>query len=338
MPAEGETAFPILQIESMTVKQEGKDMKLIFAIVFSLLLVPALAADVASDGAEPTPKQMRGMPAACNEKNVAGDGIEPPLKQLRQGVPATEVQCADSMTLMLSPQQRPACVKEETAVKLEARGWIMHAKHIESPGTLNAQSIEKPDRDGYPFIGTNWPTVMADFPESIYVNQTVTIPVTYSWGSTNQETGEFEPFDYDYPYPWDEFKLILALPSEFSVLDPDVDSRILFADRYVQHTLKAYAIPMPINYTQVNHGSVQIRLDKEMMFDEDFANILQTNTYAEYFIVKQDGGVRFVSESEAGRSPFYEVIFSDRVDRYSGHVTSPTDPYVPEPRPEPAAP
>ena len=293
----------ILQTESVTIKQEDKHAKLVFAIVFSLLLVPALAADVASDETEPSPKQMQGMPATCNEKNVAGDGIEPPLKQLRQGVPATEVQCADGKTLMLSPQQRPACVKEETAVKLEARGWIMQAKHIESPGTLDVQSIEKLNRSHHSIIG---PIVRADFPKSICVNQTVTIPVTYNWGSTNLETGEFKPFDFS---PHERFRFVLMLPSEFSVLDPDAESKIMFTDRDMQHTLNLHVIPMPINSTLVNHDSVQIRLDKEMMFDEDFAMISNTDMFVLYFTVKQDGGARFVSESEAGRSPQDEVFF-----------------------------
>ena len=46
-----------------------------------------------------------------------------PITQWKQGVPIEEIQCSDTKTLMISPSEKPSCIKETTVHKLEDRGW-----------------------------------------------------------------------------------------------------------------------------------------------------------------------------------------------------------------------
>jgi len=46
-----------------------------------------------------------------------------PLKQLKNGILPEEIKCNQGLELIIKHNQLPACVKLETAVKLEARGW-----------------------------------------------------------------------------------------------------------------------------------------------------------------------------------------------------------------------
>ena len=50
-------------------------------------------------------------------------GFEPPLKQIAQGTPPDEVICNEGLQLIMKNNGSSACVKFETAVKLEERGW-----------------------------------------------------------------------------------------------------------------------------------------------------------------------------------------------------------------------
>ena len=50
-------------------------------------------------------------------------GFDPPLKQLAQGVAPEEVICNEGLELIIKHNQSPACVRIETAIKLEERGW-----------------------------------------------------------------------------------------------------------------------------------------------------------------------------------------------------------------------
>ncbi len=46
-----------------------------------------------------------------------------PLQQLENGTPLNEIQCSADKTLVQSQSGKPACVYENTAKKLESRGW-----------------------------------------------------------------------------------------------------------------------------------------------------------------------------------------------------------------------
>ncbi len=50
-------------------------------------------------------------------------GFEPPLKQMKQGTPPSEVICNEGLHLIMRNGGSSACVRMETAVKLEERGW-----------------------------------------------------------------------------------------------------------------------------------------------------------------------------------------------------------------------
>ena len=46
-----------------------------------------------------------------------------PLKQFNMGIPIEQIQCNENKILVQSQNDRPACVYENTAKKLESRGW-----------------------------------------------------------------------------------------------------------------------------------------------------------------------------------------------------------------------
>ena len=50
-------------------------------------------------------------------------GTEPPLKQIALGVSPEQVNCKEGLVLIIKYNNSPACVKPETAIKLEERGW-----------------------------------------------------------------------------------------------------------------------------------------------------------------------------------------------------------------------
>lgn len=51
-----------------------------------------------------------------------------PLKQFNSGVPSDEIQCRGSFTLVIKNDGSPACVKEQTFLKLVERGLIITSK------------------------------------------------------------------------------------------------------------------------------------------------------------------------------------------------------------------
>ena len=50
-------------------------------------------------------------------------GVEPPLKQVAQGIAPGDVICKEGLELIIKNNGSPACVRLETTVKLEERGW-----------------------------------------------------------------------------------------------------------------------------------------------------------------------------------------------------------------------
>ena len=50
-------------------------------------------------------------------------GFDPPLKQMKQGIPPSEVICNEGLQLIMRNGGSSACVRLETAIKLEERGW-----------------------------------------------------------------------------------------------------------------------------------------------------------------------------------------------------------------------
>ena len=50
-------------------------------------------------------------------------GVDPPLKQVAQGISPDQVICKEGLELIIKNNGSSACVRFETAVKLEQRGW-----------------------------------------------------------------------------------------------------------------------------------------------------------------------------------------------------------------------
>lgn len=56
--------------------------------------------------------------------------IMSPLKQIQLGILAEEIQCRESLHLVVKHDGSPACVKHETKGKLEQRGWSYHKEAL----------------------------------------------------------------------------------------------------------------------------------------------------------------------------------------------------------------
>ena len=48
-----------------------------------------------------------------------------PLQQWNNGTPITGIQCSNDLILLQSPSGKPACVTQETSIKLEQRGYAI---------------------------------------------------------------------------------------------------------------------------------------------------------------------------------------------------------------------
>ena len=51
--------------------------------------------------------------------------LPPPLKQFKSGIPAKEIQCNDGLHLIIKHDNTPACIKEDSILKLDKRGGIL---------------------------------------------------------------------------------------------------------------------------------------------------------------------------------------------------------------------
>ncbi|HEX5457807.1 MAG TPA: hypothetical protein VFX64_05410 [Candidatus Nitrosotalea sp.] len=77
-------------------------------------------------------------------------GYQTPLKQFKSGIPASDVKCADGITLVVKSEDgSPACVKPDTAQILVERGW---AKEIVTQTTINAIASSIPKLEKIPVI------------------------------------------------------------------------------------------------------------------------------------------------------------------------------------------
>jgi len=54
---------------------------------------------------------------------LSKNGVDPPRRQIANGVAPEEVICKEGLALIIKHNQSPACVRFETAEKLEERGW-----------------------------------------------------------------------------------------------------------------------------------------------------------------------------------------------------------------------
>ena len=68
--------------------------------------------------------------------------IDTPYQQFSNGTPINQIQCRDSMILMESPRNTPACVNESSIEKLENKGFIL--VDVVSVVELKSNSITSP--------------------------------------------------------------------------------------------------------------------------------------------------------------------------------------------------
>ena len=68
--------------------------------------------------------------------------IDTPYQQFKNGTPINQIQCRDSMILMESPRNTPACVNESSIEKLENKGFIL--VDVVSVVELKSNSITSP--------------------------------------------------------------------------------------------------------------------------------------------------------------------------------------------------
>ena len=180
------------------------------------------------------------------------------------------------------------------------------------------------------------PIYTADFPATVNVGETFVVDYTYSWMEPDEDTGELELIIDDENnifYQENDYAFQILLPDEFSVVTPNIDSINLMADTYVDHVLRLYFISVPYDFTPSNTGTIEFRLDKEMMYDEDYFRLLD-RTNSGLFIMKQNNGVKFVSEQDMGR--MFNLSWDPDGHRYNSFPDHYED-YVPQPKPEPRA-
>ena len=114
-----------------------------------------------------------------------------PYQQLKQGVPLSQIQCTEQKILVISPSEKPACLNEDSASKLEHRGWsivtVIQEDNIITENKDTATTYTEipkqdqqyssapvawgiiPEFSHYPKLGEN-ATVSIDFPDNLYDN------------------------------------------------------------------------------------------------------------------------------------------------------------------------
>ncbi len=189
--------------------------------------------------------------------------IEPPMVQHAHGVPLEQVQCRDSKILMEMTGGTPACVSKETAKKLEQRGlgrivvsnsnaYVLPEKYSYSGiGESKAHGIEK----HYPVLST------VEFPGSISVGQTVSIPYTVSWYHPNGTATHSELGTYGTDNILTHIRIFV--PEEFTVLNEDKVFLLRLGDFYAPHSGTTYWIGVRCSEDTVS-GSIDLRLDRHI--------------------------------------------------------------------------
>ena len=76
--------------------------------------------------------------------------IDTPYQQFSNGTPINQIQCRDSMILMESPRNTPACVNESSIEKLENKGFILvdvvSVVELKSNSTTSPTQKESPQK------------------------------------------------------------------------------------------------------------------------------------------------------------------------------------------------
>ena len=221
-----------------------------------------------------------------------------PYQQFKNGTPINEIQCKDSKILMESPRNTPACVNENSVEKLEDKGYIilyplqtdfkdnsessetalldnkidmMISENANSSNDIQTKYIYTNDKStgGHGYQGfTRTPLYSLEIPNSINVGETVSINYTLSWFNPDGTSILDGIIDEEERYDIVNTNVGIVIPDEFTVLNEDKTFFKTFADQYTPHTATWYEFNEGYS-TELISGSIDVRLDKEMMYELD---------------------------------------------------------------------
>ena len=221
-----------------------------------------------------------------------------PYQQFKNGTPINEIQCKDSKILMESPRNTPACVNENSVEKLEDKGYIilyplqtdfkdnsessettlldnkidmMISENANSSNDIQTKYIYTNDKStgGHGYQGfTRTPLYSLEIPNSINVGETVSINYTLSWFNPDGTSILDGIIDEEERYDIVNTNVGIVIPDEFTVLNEDKTFFKTYADQYTPHTATWYEFNEGYS-TELISGSIDVRLDKEMMYELD---------------------------------------------------------------------
>lgn len=208
-----------------------------------------------------------------------------------------EIQCADGTVLMESNwTENPVCFAKVTAQKmLKDEGLKMlpssntSAVTLETDEKIFIQSTQQSPTGLY-HGSPRWivPEYTIEFPKTLKVGETLIINYSY-WWPTQERDLDFDPK----PYPFG-----VLIPNKFSIISPVFDSINYMALEYDDHVMMLHQIAnLPYEPGKIYNGSVQFRLDGEMVLESDYFGIFD-HEQSRFTIHKQEGGVKFVSHKD----------------------------------------
>ena len=196
---------------------------------------------------------------------ASAETVPSPLQQVRDGIPASEVECADGRVLVLSPSGMPACVFVASATMLETRGFAWLDCMSCEPGASNETVIDlSPDQTIYAdtfsestVYGSQIPVVsISRLPN---LGETAILEVT----TTNEivNVSESAALHQFYTTGW-------FISSGFEIVDP-VDVQYETRHGIGLHawarnlTMYEYQVPTPLDVGESKTHRVEIRAVKE---------------------------------------------------------------------------
>ena len=200
------------------------------------------------------------------------------------------------MILMESPRNTPACVNESSIEKLENRGFVILyslqttdfkdnsesseilllddmiiSENVNSSNDMQTKHICTNDKstEGYIFEGfARTPLYSLEMPNSIDVGETVSINYTLSWFNPDGTSVLDGIIDEEERCDIVNTNIIIIISDEFTVLNEDKMFFMKFADHYTPHTATWYEFNEGYSIEPIS-GSIDVRLDKEMMYELD---------------------------------------------------------------------
>ena len=277
-----------------------------------------------------------------------------PYKQFQSGTPLDQIQCRDSKILMESIRGTPACVNEDSVETLFDKGFVLVSiigSILENSGksnvhdSISAKLSDDNSLEKYVFTGggnsyghhshEKLPGTLhsVEIPNSISVNQTVSIQYTLSWYHPNGTSvyDDLDSLNLDNVFA----RIFVFVPEEITVLNEDKQFHFKQADLYTPHFGTKYSIKVPYSVNGTS-GSIDLRLDEPLYHDRDRFYFHSYDRYL-FQLQRTDDGLIFVPSDSLTNSydlqqhRFIEEVLvdGDPVDRYDMGYTSDVE-HVPE--------